>query len=116
MKHDYEQTVKLKHNEKVVVVDIITGEMREKSKKMNNIPKGKSKLDYKRYHISNDSFAHTMLSQGVLNNEDLGVITHMSSMAEINTNSLRPLTDDTTMKELALSSKFTKLTVEYTYR
>ncbi len=98
---DYEQLVKANHNEVVSLTNVETGEIREVKKKLNKIPKGKSKLDYKRYHISNDFFAHTMLSNNVLTNEDLGVITHMSSMAEINTNSLRPLTDETTMRELA---------------
>lgn len=101
MKDFYEQTVRLSHTKKIVSVDIETGDMKDIPKRMNNIPKGKSVFNYKRFHISNDSFAHTMLAQGILTNEDLGVIMHMSSMAEMNTNSLRPLTDETTMKELA---------------
>lgn len=101
MKDFYEQTVKLPHNKKLVSVDIETGDMKELPKRMNNIPQGKSKLDYERYHISNDKFIKAIISTGVLDYEHLGIISYMSSIAEINTNSLRPLTNDTTAVDLA---------------
>ncbi len=41
------------------------------------------------------------LSTNLLNNEELGIIAHMSSIAEINTNSLRPLTNNVTLKDLS---------------
>lgn len=97
----YKVEVKLNHNEVAAKVNTETGDTKLVKFRPNNLPEGKSKLDYQRYHISNDLFANRMLSQGILNNEELGIIAHMGSMVEINTNSLRPLTDDTTMKELA---------------
>ncbi|MGL5796959.1 MAG: hypothetical protein ACRCYT_02020 [Cetobacterium sp.] len=97
----YEQTVRLPHNKKIISVDVETGDMQDIPKRINNIPKGKSKLDYERYHISNDNFIKKALSMNLITNEELGIITHMSSIAEINTNSLRPLTDKTTLKDLS---------------
>lgn len=100
----YERTIKLKHNERAAKIDMETGNVTELPARANNMPEGKSKLDYDRYHISNDRFIKQSLAAGLLNNEELGIITHMSSIAEINTNSLRPLDNDTTA--ITLGEKF----------
>jgi len=97
----YEQLLNLKHHEKAAKINTETGQITELPKRMNRIPKGKSKLDYERYHISNDVFIKKALSTNLLTNEELGIVTHMSSIAEINTNSLRPLTNDVTLKDLS---------------
>lgn len=99
--YDYEKTVRLKHHEKAAKINTWTGEVKEVADRPNNIPDGKSKLDYERYHISNDKFIKAVISTGVLDYEHLGIISYMSSIAEINTNSLRPLTNDTTAVDLA---------------
>ena len=97
----YEQNLHLQHHEVAAKINKETGEVKEQPKRMNKIPKGKSKLNYERYHISNDVFIKKALSSNLLNNEELGIVTHMGSIAEINTNSLRPLTNDVTLKDLS---------------
>ena len=113
---DYEQTVKLRHNEELIKVDVETGDMSKITKRNNNLPKGKSVLDYSRFHIGNDLFTKAMLKGNLMTNEELGIVSHMSSLAEINTNSLRPITDDTTLKELSERFRVDRRRVEAIFK
>jgi len=98
----YTKEVKLKHDEVAAKINTRTGEVIEVKQRPNNLPEGKSKLDYKKYHITNDLFATRV--KGIFSYEEIGIVTYMSSIAEINTNSLKPLTNETSA--VILGEKF----------
>lgn len=91
--------LKLKDNEAAHVVNKETGEYRELKKRPNNIPKGKSLLNYK-FTKLNQSVIKKLKSQNIFNMEEIGVITYMASICEYNTNSLKPLSNDSSVREL----------------
>jgi hypothetical protein len=97
----YKKEVKLKHNERLhSKVNIETGEEIILPNYQNNIPEGKSLLKYKRFHIKNDKLAN-LIQMGIITHEDNSLISMMSSMAEMGTNSLQPLNDETSILLLA---------------
>jgi reverse gyrase len=95
----YTQTIKLKDNELPAKINVETGEVKEVNHKKNNIPEGKSKLGYDNFSITNNKMA--MILEKHCSNEELGIIYKMISKSEFNTNSLNPLTDDTSIRDLA---------------
>jgi hypothetical protein len=100
----YEKKVKLADNERLnTKVNIETGEEIQIPNYQNNIPEGKSLLKYKRFHIKNDN-TYKLVKMGIISHEDNSLIDMMSSMAEMGTNSLQPLNDDTSI--LLLSDYF----------
>lgn len=95
----YKREIKLENYEVPAKINKKTGEVKEVRYRANNIPDGKSRLDYRKYHISNDLFATRV--QNVFTYEEIGIVSYMSSIAEINTNSLKPLTNETSAVELS---------------
>ena len=98
--YDYEKTIKLKHHERPAKIDSSTGEVIEIKERPNNIPDGKSLLNYERFHMKNDKLAKVAKQTGLLSYEDLGIIDYMCTISEMGTNSLKPLTDDTSTRDL----------------
>ena len=96
----YTTQVKLNHNEVPAKINMETGEVLTISKRHNNIPDGKSKLDYDRFHIKNDKLSN-LVKNGILTHEENSIISLMCSMSEMGTNALKPLTDDTNLILLA---------------
>jgi len=92
----YTAQIKLRHNEVPAKIDLETGEIMEINKKPNNIPDGKSKLDYDRFHIKNDRLSN-LVKNGIISHEENSIISLMCSMAEMGTNALKPITDDTSL-------------------
>lgn len=99
MKKDYEQVVKLHHDEKVVKVNVVTGELVEITKRVNNIPKGKRVV--KQTNFSKVNIDVIPLLKNKLSNIELGIVFQMIGLAEYNTNSMKPLNNDTTVRELS---------------
>jgi hypothetical protein len=97
----YKKEVKLKHNERLhSKVNIETGEEIILPNYQNNIPEGQSLLKYRRFHIKNDN-TYKLVKLGIITHEDNSLIDMMASMAEMGTNSLQPLNDETSVLLLA---------------
>lgn len=96
----YTQNLKLKHNEVPAKIDMETGEVITISRRVNNLPEGKSKLDYDRFHIKNDNLSN-LVRNGIITHEENSIISLMCSMAEMGTNALKPITDETSLLLLA---------------
>ena len=92
----YTQEIKLKHNEIAATIDVETGEVKPITKRVNNIPDGKSKLDYDNFSIINNNSIKELSS--LLSNEELGIILKMIERADFNSNSLKPLSDETSIR------------------
>jgi len=65
----------------------------------NNVPKGKSLIGQTDFTKLNRQVAPFLMEN--LSNEELAIVFKMIYMAEYNTNSLAPLSNDTTLKELS---------------
>lgn len=89
----YTQEVKLNHNESAARVDNETGEVVFIKKRINNLPEGKSPLKYKNFALVNEQALKILKRK--LTNEELGVILYMISLANFNSNSLKPLNNET---------------------
>lgn len=98
-KYDYEQTLKLKNEEKAMKVNILTGEVTELTKRGNTLPFGKRLV--KQTNFSKVNIDAIPLLKDKLSNIELGIVFQMIGLAEYNTNSLKPLNNDTTVRELS---------------
>lgn len=99
--YDYVKDLKLKHHEIPAKIDKRTGQVTEildVERSGSNIPKGKSLLKYDRFNIVNSTLFVKLTKYFTM--EELGVISYMASIAEFNTNSLKPLSDETSLREL----------------
>lgn len=94
----YTTQVKLNHNEVPAKINMETGEVLTISKRPNNIPEDKSKLDYTNFSMINHDMLRVLIDE--CNGNELKVIIHMVYMSEFNTNSLRPLNDELSYREL----------------
>lgn len=92
------QLTKLNHHEALVKVNKETGEMTELPYKSNNIPEGKHKLDYKKFGMMNMEVVKKL--NNFLTKEELGIIMYMTSICEMGNNSLKPFSDDLSLREL----------------
>jgi hypothetical protein len=101
--YDYEKTIKLKHHERPAIIDTSTGEIIEVEDKTsirsNNIPDGKSKLDYKEFGILNLDLTRKL--KKYFNETEIYVIFEMINRTEFNTNSLKPLNNDLSIRTLS---------------
>lgn len=92
----YKIELKLNHNEAPAKINKETGEVIVVGNKPNNLPEGKSKLDYNNFCILNTSASKELTL--LFSNEELGVIFHMVLMADFNTNALKPLNNDLSIR------------------
>lgn len=95
----YTREVKLKHDEIAASINIETGEIKELSRRPNNLPDGKSKLDYSNFSIINNEMLRVLFNE--CSALEIKVILHMVYMSEFATNSLKPLSDETSYRELS---------------
>ena len=95
----YKQEVKLKDNEVLAKVNVEDGTTTLLPKRMNNIPEGKSIFTQNDFSKVNNKAIEYL--EGVLTNAELGIVTKMIRLADYNTNSLAPLSNKTTVKELS---------------
>lgn len=106
----YEKTHRYRHNERPAKIDISTGEIKEFPVRVNNLPVGKKFLRYMDFAIVNNSAIVKLRS--LLDNESMGVVFYMISMADFNTNSLSPLCDGLTIRDKAMILNISKNKVE----
>jgi hypothetical protein len=97
---NYTQELKLKHNEVAAKIDKETGEIKEVNKRPNNFPKGTGVHVMEDFFKMNTSLVLRLKGTKILSMEEIGIITYMAAVSEFNTNSLKPLNNDTTVLEL----------------
>lgn len=100
----YKKTVTLNHNESVLKVNKETGEIKEIPYINNNLPEGKSLDSLGNFTKLNVSLINRLKDSKLLTTEEVGIVCYMSAIAEFGTNSLKPLSNDSTVREL--SSEF----------
>lgn len=97
--YDYEQNVKANHDEKIAKINIVTGEIKEVKSKKNNVPKGKTLVNQKDFSKVNNKVIPFLKDN--LSNTELSIVFQMIGLTEFNTNSLKPLSNETALKDLA---------------
>lgn len=95
----YTANFKLYDNEIPAKIDLHTGEVKKITRKSNNLPPGTSKLNYKEFGILNIEL--TSILEGILTNTEISILFKMISRCYFNTNSLAPLSNQTTIRELS---------------
>ena len=95
----YTTEVRLNHNEAPAKINMETGEILPINKRPNNIPEGKSKLDYNNFSIINNDMLRVLFDE--CNGSEIKVILHMVYMSEFGNNSLKPLNDELSYRELS---------------
>jgi hypothetical protein len=98
--YDYEKLVKLKHHEAAAKINLETGEVTKiPDSKKNNVPKGKTLVNQKDFSKVNNKVIPFLRDN--LSNTELSIIFQMIGLTEFNTNSLKPLSNETALKDLA---------------
>jgi len=95
----YEQTVKLQHNEIAAKVNLETGEFQEVKKRPNNIPQGKILWNPGPFHKRFDASWKYLLNH--LTDKEIVIVSKMTLMARPNSNSLEPLSNNSSSEEIA---------------
>lgn len=89
----------LNDHERPAKIDMETGEVTEIADRVNNIPVGKRVVKQKNFSKINIDVIPILRDN--LSNIELGIVLQMIGIAEYNTNSLKPLNNDTTVRELS---------------
>ena len=97
---DYKKTVSLRYNEKIEVVNTETGEYREINTRPNNIPENKTVFIADEYFAKAYEKSWEYLVDN-LSLVEIKIALKMSTMIEMNTNSLNPLDDKTSLRVLS---------------
>ena len=99
-KYMYKHTATLQHNERLLKENQETGEVNYIPHIIPaNIPDGKSKLDYQEFGMLNIKASKVLEKH--LSNLELSIVFKMISKCEFNTNSLKPLNNETSIRILA---------------
>ena len=96
----YTQEIKLKHNEIAATIDVETGEVKSLMKRPNNIPDGKEIFEPDGLFKKDYTITWEFLDK-VLTPLEFKVVAKLCRMAKMNTNSLEPLSDETTAQKLS---------------
>lgn len=95
----YTQEIKLHHNEVPMILDKSTGELKSVPDRPNNIPKDKHIFEPEGIFRKDYTNSWNFLRRTLTPIEYKAAHT-LAMLAKANTNSLQPLNDDTTLKEL----------------
>ena len=95
----YSTTIKLNHNEIPALINVETGEIKEVKRRKNNLPKGKSKLDYEEYVVVNSKMQKILFDK--LSKTEMYITSRLINMIEFGTNSLKPYNNKTNIKILS---------------
>lgn len=95
----YTQQLNLKDNEIPAKINLETGELTEVKAKSSFIPDGYSRLNYKHFGMLNLDVTKKL--ENYFTNTELSVIFKMISRCDFNSNSLKPLNDDMSLRDLA---------------
>lgn len=103
----YEVTTRLHHNESLYKTDKDTGDMIEVKHRKNNIPDGSIIFEpdgeFKKMYVESWNFLATRLSK-----YEISIVQQLVFMAQMNTNSLEPLSEETTIQELSVKFEMGK--------
>lgn len=105
----YTKQITLNHNELPARVNQETGEVKVIKNRPNNIPEGKSLLNYKKFGMLNIELSKKL--EKYFSNTELSIILKLINRCEIKTNSLRPFNDDTSIRVLAEEFNLSTTTV-----
>ena len=101
---DYKRTIGLNHNESAYAIDEDTGEARKIPMHGNNIPADKTIFNQKgKFHKSYELAWDYLLDH--LSDKEIRIVNMMSQMARMNSNSLEPLSNTSTITEIAETFK-----------
>jgi len=96
----YKREIGLQDNEIPARKDLETGKYTDvPDKRKNNIPKGKTLVNQKDFSKVNNKVIPFLRDN--LSNTELSIIFQMIGLTEFNTNSLKPLSNETALKDLA---------------
>jgi hypothetical protein len=95
----YETSIRLKHNESPAAIDLGTGGVRPLTPRPNNIPQNKEVFEPQGIFKKDYTNSWRFLDKHLTPLEYKAAHT-LAMMAKANTNSLEPLNDETTLKEL----------------
>ncbi|HPQ79869.1 MAG TPA: hypothetical protein PLG47_05415 [Candidatus Dojkabacteria bacterium] len=98
-KRDYEVVIPLKHHEVPAKINKQTGEITEVRKRRNNLPKDKKLFQQNDFTKVNNKIVGYLSKE--LSNMELAIVFKMIGMAHFNTNSLKPLSNETSLRDLA---------------
>ena len=107
-KKDYTRLISLNNNELLAIINIETGEIHIENTNKRNLKEEKSKLDYEDFSIVNNKAIKKIIEFDLLENDEIGILYHMISLTEFNTNSLKLLNNHTTNIELCEQFKIGK--------
>jgi len=96
----YKQEVKLQDNERIMKVNSETGEVTTIPKRMNNIPENRHVFEPDAIFRKDYTKSWEYLDK-VLTPLEFKVVAKLCRMAKMNTNSLEPLNDNTTIQSIA---------------
>jgi hypothetical protein len=101
--YDYTETIKFKHHQSPAIYDGITGEYKQVKTK-NKLPEGKVKYQEKGMTDSFSKLNNKILDYllDVFNPIEIKMIIKMIELSEFNSNSLDPLNNDYSLRELAI--------------
>lgn len=96
----YKKEIRLNDNEVPATVNIETGEIKEVTHRPNNIPKDKEIFFIKGLFVKSYEIAWDYLLDN-LSDKELRIVNRMQLMIRMNSNSLEPLNNDTSIQELS---------------
>ena len=99
MKKGYKKTINLSDKEQAAKVNLETGELTLIKEFHNKLPEGKSVFELSEFAKLNINAIAVM--KEILSKDECFIVLQMIQMTEFNTNSLKPLSDETTQKELS---------------
>lgn len=110
----YTQPIKLQDDEQAAKINKDTGEITLIPKRPNNIPVGKSKLDYEDFGMINLKMLPIL--KKLLSHTEISIVVSMIMRAKYNSNSLAPLNNETSIRELAETFNISRPIVEKTFK
>ena len=106
----YEKLVRAQDNEKIIIRNSETNKEREVKLRKNQIPKNKVLIRGKQFSISNDYV--TIRLRKMMSHIEYSIMNQMIAMAKYDTNSLFPLSEETSKTELAKTFDISKNSVQ----
>lgn len=93
------EEIHLADNERAAKVNLETGEIKEQKPRLTTFPEGMSKLDYENFGMINLDMLPIL--QKYLTHTEISIVVSMIMRADYSTNSLAPLSNETSIRQLA---------------
>jgi len=115
--YDYETTLKLMHEEIPAKINKSTGEVTEVNRYVNNVPKTKSIFRQNDFSKVNNKAIKFLFDN--CSKVEIAIVMQLVGLADYNSNSLKPLSDEVTVRDLAdffnISTKSVKSIFKHLY-